>query len=615
MNPINYAGMQSQNNVVGQAMQGYAQGAAIRDDQQQQRQMVQAQVEARRVQSGLMELSNNPNASAEDYSKFIMQNPSMATHVKDSYAAMDEAAQSSNKKFVTNAYAAAFSGNNDIAKEIIQRRIDAGGTDQDVALSKTMLKVLENNPNAAKTMFGVILGSIEGKESFAQTHERLANVANTEADTLKAESDIVNEGLTTTATVGLDEAKTLRENAETDKIAEDSRQALIDRKKGMIISLSPSSETLLNKTVVSATNSTSLAGKYKALGAQFTASIGSGALARADEAAARFWGSEDDVSMLRRNYDRLKNASVISALPAGPATDKDIELIQKGFPDSTANAETLSDFIGAMERTQRYEASVQNMQADWISNNGNLGSAKVDSIISGRMVRAGTPMSQFLTSTDLREPGHIPAGMNMAQAEQAETEWNAGQQARISRGLEPLSDKTKRQAFADELNELKKKDNSKPIAPWEPINKAFAERGKDFWQETQLAAKEYGVDPKILSIQQGAESMYKPDADSGQAKGLTQFIPSTAKQYGVKFGNSPEAVTSQIKGQAKYMSDLLKRYKGDYNLAVFAYNQGPGNVNKWLAGEKMTTTAGREYVKRILGVGLPQNGSLYSGIR
>ncbi|KQE99761.1 phage tail tape measure protein [Acinetobacter pittii] len=58
------------------------------------------------------------------------------------------------------------------------------------------------------------------------------------------------------------------------------------------------------------------------------------------------------------------------------------------------------------------------------------------------------------------------------------------------------------------------------------------------------------------------------------AQGLAQFMPATAKQYGVNV----KSEESSINGMIKYVSDLLKMFKGDVNKAVMAYNAGPKNV-------------------------------------
>ncbi|ENX48239.1 hypothetical protein F886_00040 [Acinetobacter sp. NIPH 542] len=58
------------------------------------------------------------------------------------------------------------------------------------------------------------------------------------------------------------------------------------------------------------------------------------------------------------------------------------------------------------------------------------------------------------------------------------------------------------------------------------------------------------------------------------AQGLAQFMPGTAKQYGVNV----KSEESSINGMIKYVSDLLKMFKGNVEKAVMAYNAGPENV-------------------------------------
>ncbi|WP_289346127.1 tape measure protein [Acinetobacter baumannii] len=58
------------------------------------------------------------------------------------------------------------------------------------------------------------------------------------------------------------------------------------------------------------------------------------------------------------------------------------------------------------------------------------------------------------------------------------------------------------------------------------------------------------------------------------AQGLAQFMPATAKQYGVNV----KSEESSINGMIKYVSDLLKMFKGNVDKAVMAYNAGPENV-------------------------------------
>lgn len=85
--------------------------------------------------------------------------------------------------------------------------------------------------------------------------------------------------------------------------------------------------------------------------------------------------------------------------------------------------------------------------------------------------------------------------------------------------------------------------------------------------------RRYGEKPSDLLDVIEHESSFQPGAvSSAGAQGLTQFIPSTAASYGVKYGTSKKAQKSQIKGAAKYLKDL-------------GWGSGsPGEIRKALAG-------------------------------
>ena len=93
------------------------------------------------------------------------------------------------------------------------------------------------------------------------------------------------------------------------------------------------------------------------------------------------------------------------------------------------------------------------------------------------------------------------------------------------------------------------------------------------------AGKEYGVDPRLIHAVAFQESRYKTDAKSGAgAQGLMQMIPSTAKRFAVE-GTS--GVEGNVAAGTKYLRWLLKRFEGDVQLALAAYNAGEGAVDKY----------------------------------
>src|SRR5699024_11847669 len=82
----------------------------------------------------------------------------------------------------------------------------------------------------------------------------------------------------------------------------------------------------------------------------------------------------------------------------------------------------------------------------------------------------------------------------------------------------------------------------------------------------------------IIHIVIKKEHNYKQNNKSYTgAKELIQLKPATAKGPAIKNAYDPK---QNIDGGTKYLSNMLKNYNGNVELALAAYNAGPGNVNK-----------------------------------
>ena len=110
------------------------------------------------------------------------------------------------------------------------------------------------------------------------------------------------------------------------------------------------------------------------------------------------------------------------------------------------------------------------------------------------------------------------------------------------------------------------------------------------------AAQSHSVEPKLLRAVVEQESANRPCAVSPKgAQGLMQLMPETAGQLGV---DDPFDPRQNIEAGARYLKELLDRYKGDLLLALGAYNAGPSNVDQ--AGKVPDIPETRDYVAAIL---------------
>ena len=91
------------------------------------------------------------------------------------------------------------------------------------------------------------------------------------------------------------------------------------------------------------------------------------------------------------------------------------------------------------------------------------------------------------------------------------------------------------------------------------------------------AGAKHGVSPALLAAVAKTESGFNTSAvSSAGAQGLMQFMPATAKGLGVDATDPASA----IDGAARYLSSLTRQF-GSTELALAAYNAGPGTVQRY----------------------------------
>lgn len=143
-------------------------------------------------------------------------------------------------------------------------------------------------------------------------------------------------------------------------------------------------------------------------------------------------------------------------------------------------------------------------------------------------------------------------------------------------------------SFADTLSSLtyspKSTTSSDTSATMDQINSAI-----------DTYAEKYDVNPNLIRAIIKQESNFNTSAySSAGAQGLMQLMPGTAAGLGV----NPWSINGNIEGGTKYIKQQLDKF-GSLELALAAYNAGPGAVSKYGGIPPYNET--QNYVQKVIG--------------
>jgi soluble lytic murein transglycosylase len=129
-------------------------------------------------------------------------------------------------------------------------------------------------------------------------------------------------------------------------------------------------------------------------------------------------------------------------------------------------------------------------------------------------------------------------------------------------------------------------------------------------------AREKDLDPALIAAVIYQESKFRDQTSHAGARGLMQITPATAEfiardSGGTRFSQEDLAEPQiNIAYGTYYLRYLMRRYDGNTELALAAYNAGETNVDKWVrqaGGEKsfdrtedIPFPETREYVDRVV---------------
>lgn len=421
MQPMDYR-IQVQNPFEG-AIRGVQAGvnlAGVMDKQAEQQRQLELQRQMQTDLGGLAMKVKDGTAGAQDFASTVVKYPQLSEHFKRGFDMMSADQQQARLGQATQVYAALNANKPEIAQQLLAEQEAAArnsGNEKDAQAAATLSKLISMSPETAKTSTGLMLSSVMGPDKFTATFTGLGGeqrarekqpfeVATAAATALQKVAEAHNtpvrlflENSNTLATIrNIDSQigeRSQRLGLDRDKLQSEVEMKLYElgQKQGQ---LTDDAKKIVNDSTVAATTADQAAGQMLDLATRMeNEAMGSGLTAKGGELYKQYMGSQDAVTSLRQEYTRLRNTQAIKMLPPGPATDKDIALAMKGFPDETADPKTMASFLRGMAKMNQYAAVNESAKAEWVNAVGHLGKPKTDITIDGVKIPAGTTFVDF----------------------------------------------------------------------------------------------------------------------------------------------------------------------------------------------------------------------------
>jgi soluble lytic murein transglycosylase len=170
-----------------------------------------------------------------------------------------------------------------------------------------------------------------------------------------------------------------------------------------------------------------------------------------------------------------------------------------------------------------------------------------------------------------------------SSAIEATLAWTLWQQGRVEKGMEQFS------LYRGAINAMKRAYPHYLAAGGEQLPDQLLKIifPVSYWDAIRKYAALYDLDPYVAAALISQESTFVPDVRSyANAWGLTQLLPSTAKQYAriVKLRYTPKLLTdpdANLRMGLAYFRDKIKEF-GSVPLALASYNAGERPVYRWM---------------------------------
>jgi len=342
-----------------------------------------------RRERDLNNLTNNTKRTTADYNRMLAAHPELAGVVQQSWQNLKADQQHQDLSTLTGVYGALESDHPEIAKTMLEAHgnsLALRGDQQGAQQTGMMIDMLKKDPSRASTLVGLSLASAMGPERFNQTFETLMNAKGGGSKQKKMDLET--------------------RNIESQIAEREQRLKQTDQKAAAKLSdLSVGAQKRVADNETTASNALNNASKYEELATKYeTVQPPSGIVGKSSEYLKKLMGSQDEISNLRKEADRMLASGVLSFIPRGPASDKDIAFASKPFPENTDNPKAMAQWLRGMAKISKYEADYNTAKVDWESQNSHMGSLKTNQTINGVEVPKGTTFATYMKKYFNQQP-------------------------------------------------------------------------------------------------------------------------------------------------------------------------------------------------------------------
>ena len=415
MTPINYTALQTNPNEA--LMQGIKTGLTLETigQERQAQQLAQQAAQQQQQASQLMQrVLSNPNATAADYGAISAINPKFTESIKAQWDRLDTSRQQQSLGDASKLFSALQAGRPDVALESVEMQLKAAensGDAQRAQQFKAFKDMIQQAPDYARTILGSTIAATPGGDKYFTTLKTIGEEgraqAKAPADLLKAtvearyadskaQADIAN-------TMSQIQERGGRLGLDREKFNLDFDQTLTKLQQGAgVPALSAGMEKAQAESVGNAITAKTASDKASGLATalrEAKTTVGGKPLRWLAENSKRILGSEDAYTGMRQEYVRLRNQGLLSDLPPGPASDKDISLMKDGFPSEDQSPEYIANWLESFSKVQKAVGQKEDAKAEWISSVGSLRTTPKDITIGSTTVPAGTSFTEFIGRT------------------------------------------------------------------------------------------------------------------------------------------------------------------------------------------------------------------------